>query len=131
IFATTGNPDCHLILRGGSKLTNYDAASVEAACAQLRKSGQPERVMIDCSHANSGKDYRRQPLVAREIGAQIHAGDKRIIGIMIESNLVAGSQKMVEGQPLVYGQSVTDACIGWSETVDVLGELAETVAAAR
>jgi len=135
IFATTGNPDCHLILRGGSKLTNYDAASVEAACAQLRKAGLPERVMIDCSHANSAKDYTRQPLVAREIGAQIKAGDKRIIGVMIESNLLAGAQKMgidgPAGKPLVYGQSVTDACIGWSETVDVLGELAETVATVR
>jgi 3-deoxy-7-phosphoheptulonate synthase len=135
IFATTGNPDCHLILRGGSKLTNYDAASVEAACEKLEKAGLPPRVMIDCSHANSAKDYTRQPLVAREIGAQVRAGDRRIVGVMIESNLVAGAQKFVPGKThaseLVHGQSLTDACIGWSETEDALGELAENVCTAR
>ena len=135
IFATTGNPDCHLILRGGRKMTNYDADSVQAACAALNKAGLPERVMIDCSHANSGKDYTRQPLVAREIGAQVRAGDRRIIGVMVESNLVAGAQKFVEGSTkvndLVYGQSLTDACLGWPETIDVLDELAESVGATR
>src|ERR1700735_3836853 len=125
IFATTGNPDCHVILRGGRKLTNFDAASVEAASQQLEKAGLPARVMIDCSHANSSKDYTKQALVARDIAGQITAGDRRIIGVMIESNLVAGAQKPVEGKPLVYGQSMTDACIGWPETVDVLRELAD------
>ena len=133
IFATTGNPDCHLILRGGRKMTNYDAASVEAACEALKKAGLPERVMIDCSHANSSKDYTRQPAVAREIGAQVSAGDRRIFGVMVESNLVAGAQKFVEGQTkvgdLIYGQSLTDACLGWPETVDVLEGLADSVAA--
>ena len=132
IFATTGNPDCHLILRGGRKLTNYDAAAVQAACDALKKAGLPERVMIDCSHANSSKDYTRQPQVAREIAGQVRGGDNRIIGVMVESNLVAGAQKFVEGttkvSDLVYGQSLTDACLGWPETVDVLDELAEAVA---
>jgi 3-deoxy-7-phosphoheptulonate synthase len=131
IFATTGNPECHIILRGGGSKTNYDAASVEATCAQLKKAGLPERVMLDCSHANSGKDYNRQADVASDIAGQIAAGDKRIIGVMIESNLVAGAQKMVEGEPLVYGQSITDACIGWPETVAMLRELAGAVRAAR
>jgi len=131
IFATTGNPDCHVILRGGRKLTNFDAASVEAASQQLEKAGLPARVMIDCSHANSSKDYTRQPLVARDIAGQITAGDQRIIGVMIESNLVASAQKLIKGKPLVYGQSLTDACIGWPETVDTLRELAAAVSAAR
>jgi 3-deoxy-7-phosphoheptulonate synthase len=131
IFATSGNPDCHLILRGGRKLTNYDAASVDAASKQLEKAGLAPRLMIDCSHANSGKDYARQPIVAREIAAQVAAGDRRIIGVMIESNLVAGAQKHVPGKPLVYGQSMTDACIAWPETLDSLRELAATVRTAR
>jgi 3-deoxy-7-phosphoheptulonate synthase len=131
IFATTGNPECHIILRGGRNVTNYDAASVDSTSKELEKAGLPARVMIDCSHANSGKDYNRQVAVARDIGAQITAGDRRIIGVMIESNLVAGAQKLVEGKPLVYGQSITDACIGWPETVEMLRELAATVRAAR
>ncbi|HWB31928.1 MAG TPA: 3-deoxy-7-phosphoheptulonate synthase [Acidobacteriaceae bacterium] len=131
IFATTGNPDCHLILRGGSKLTNYDAASVQSASERLEKAGLPARVMIDCSHANSSKDYTRQPLVAQQIGEQVRAGERRIIGVMVESNLVAGTQKLVPGTPLTYGQSLTDGCIGWSETVDLLGGLADSVAASR
>ncbi len=131
IFATTGNPDCHVILRGGRKLTNFDTASVEAASQQLEKAGLPARVMIDCSHANSSKDYTRQPLVARDIAEQITTGDQRIIGVMIESNLIAGAQKLVKGKPLVYGQSLTDGCIGWPETVDTLRELAAAVSASR
>jgi 3-deoxy-7-phosphoheptulonate synthase len=131
IFATTGNPDCHVILRGGRKLTNYDSASVDAACQQLEKAGLRPRVMIDCSHANSSKDYRRQPVVGRNIASQIVAGDHRIIGVMIESNLVAGSQKLVAGESLVYGQSITDACIGWPDTITMLRELAEAVRTAR
>jgi 3-deoxy-7-phosphoheptulonate synthase len=131
IFATTGNPECHIILRGGRNLTNYDAASVDATSRQLEKAGLPARVMIDCSHANSSKDYKRQAVVASDIGGQIRAGDRRIIGVMIESNLVAGAQKLVAGKPLVYGQSITDACLGWPETVDILRELAGAVRAAR
>lgn len=131
IFFTTGNPDCHVILRGGRKLVNYDAASVSAASQQLEKAGLPARVMIDCSHANSSKDYERQAVVASDIAGQIKGGDRRIIGVMIESNLVAGAQKLVKGKPLVYGQSLTDACIGWPATVDVLRELAAAVRSAR
>jgi 3-deoxy-7-phosphoheptulonate synthase len=131
IFATTGNPDCHVILRGGRNLVNYDAASVETTSKQLEKAGLPPRIMIDCSHANSNKDYTRQTLVARDIAGQITAGDRRIIGVMIESNLVAGAQKLVPGKPLVYGQSLTDACLGWPETVETLRELAAAVRGAR
>jgi 3-deoxy-7-phosphoheptulonate synthase len=131
IFATTGNPDCHVILRGGRKLTNYDAASVDSASQQLEKAGLRPRIMIDCSHANSSKDYRRQPLVARDIAAQITAGDRRIIGVMIESNLVAGSQKLADPAKLTSGQSITDACIGWPDTVTMLRELADSVRTAR
>jgi 3-deoxy-7-phosphoheptulonate synthase len=131
IFATTGNPDCHIILRGGRKLTNYDAASVESACQQLEKAGLRPRVMIDCSHANSSKDYRRQAFVARDIASQIAHGDRRIIGVMIESNLVAGAQKLVKGSPLVYGQSITDACIAFPETVTMLRDLAAAVRTTR
>ena len=131
IFATTGNPECHIILRGGRHMTNYEAASVDETSKQLEMAGLPARIMIDCSHANSSKDYKRQAMVARDIAGQISAGDRRIIGAMIESNLIAGAQKPVAGKPLVYGQSMTDACIGWLETVDVLRELAAVVRAAR
>jgi 3-deoxy-7-phosphoheptulonate synthase len=131
IFATTGNPDCHIILRGGRNQTNFDAASVEATSEQLEKANLPARIMIDCSHANSSKDYTRQGAVARDIAGQITAGDRRIIGVMIESNLVAGAQKLVEGQPLVYGQSITDACIDFTETRTLLAELAAAVRARR
>jgi len=131
IFATTGNPECHIILRGGRHVTNYDAASVEATGRQLEKAGLPARIMIDCSHANSSKDYTRQAIVAHDIAGQIVAGDRRIIGVMIESNLVAGAQKLVPGKPLVHGQSITDGCIAWPETVAILRELAAAVRTAR
>ncbi len=131
IFATTGNPDCHVILRGGRNMVNYDAASVETTSKQLEKAGLPPRIMIDCSHANSNKGYTRQSLVAREIAGQLTAGDLRLIGVMIASNLVAGAQKLVPGKPLVYGQSLTDACLGWPETVETLRELAAAVRGAR
>jgi 3-deoxy-7-phosphoheptulonate synthase len=125
IFVTTGNSDCHIILRGGSKQVNYTTEAVSDACAQLEKAGLPARVMVDCSHANSGKDHRRQSAVCREISTQISGGgDNQILGVMLESNLVAGAQKLEPGKPLVYGQSITDACIGWDETVDLLRELA-------
>src|SRR5271154_5264909 len=116
IFVTSGNPDCHVILRGGSKTVNYTAESVAQACEQLEKAGLAPHVMIDCSHANSNKDHTRQGIVCRDIAGQIANGNRHIIGAMIESNLVAGAQKLVPEKPLVYGQSITDACIGWEET---------------
>lgn len=127
IAATTGNDDCHIILRGGSKATNYDAQSVDAACKEAEKSGIRPAVMIDASHANSSKKPENQPMVLDEVGAQIAAGDQRIIGIMAESNLVAGRQDLVPGKDLVYGQSITDGCIDWESTVEVLEKLAEAV----
>ncbi len=127
IFVTAGNPDCHVILRGGRRTVNYDAASVAEACALLEKGGLPPRVMVDCSHANSNKDHTRQPDVCRDVAGQLRRGDRRIIGVMLESNLVAGTQKLVKGKPLVYGQSITDACLGWDETLPLLRELAAAV----
>lgn len=133
IFATTGNPECHVILRGGKGTVNYDAASVSKVCAQLKQAGLAERVMIDCSHANSHKDHTRQASVCRDVAAQISEGDHRILGVMLESNLIAGAQKLIPRKPLqlVYGQSITDACIGWQETQVLLGELAAAVRAGR
>ena len=130
IASTTGNEDCHIILRGG-KTTNYDAASVNAACAEAVKSGIRSTVMIDASHANSSKNPENQPLVLADVGAQIATGDRRIIGVMVESNIVAGRQDLEPGKPLTYGQSITDGCIGWETTVEVLEKLAEAVAARR
>ncbi len=130
IFQTSGNDDCHVILRGGKSHTNYDAASVDDACALLVKAGLPERVMIDCSHANSRKLHRRQKYVCRDICAQLQDGDNRIMGVMIESNLVEGNQNP-SNKPLVRGQSVTDACIAWDDTVPMLEQLAEAVKARR
>lgn len=128
ISTTKGNKSCHIILRGGSGAPNYDAAHIEEAATVLSKSGLPARVMVDCSHANSGKDYRRQPAVAADVAAQVADGDMRIIGAMIESNLVEGSQEIVQGQKLVYGQSVTDSCINWEATEQVLEQLADAAA---
>ena len=127
IFVTLGNPDCHVILRGGRTTTNYDSASVAQACALLENAGLSPRVMIDCSHANSNKDHTKQPAICHDVIAQIANGDRRIIGVMLESNLVAGTQKLSDGKPLVYGQSITDACIGWEETLELLRELATAV----
>ncbi|MDP2751256.1 MAG: 3-deoxy-7-phosphoheptulonate synthase [Rhodocyclaceae bacterium] len=126
IISTSGNEDCHVILRGG-KEPNFNAASVEAACAELGKSGLAARVMIDFSHANSYKDYRRQKEVATDVGTQIAAGDDRIFGVMIESHLKEGRQDIKPGVSLAPGVSVTDACIGWEETVTMLEGLAESV----
>jgi 3-deoxy-7-phosphoheptulonate synthase len=123
IFVTTGNPDCHLILRGGRNKANYDAPSVAEACAQLEKAALRPHVMIDCSHANSGKDYASQKSVCLDVIEQIKGGEGRIMGVMLESNLVAGAQKLTPGKPLLYGQSITDACIGWEETLDLLRAL--------
>jgi 3-deoxy-7-phosphoheptulonate synthase len=131
IFVTTGNPDCHVILRGGSKMVNYTAAAVSEVSRRLREAGLRPQVMIDCSHANSNKDHSRQAVVCRDIADQIAQGDRNIKGVMLESNLIAGAQKLVEGKPLVYGQSITDACIGWDETKDLLAELAAAVRQGR
>jgi 3-deoxy-7-phosphoheptulonate synthase len=130
IAATSGNEDCHIILRGGAK-PNYDAASVEAASAELARSGVAPRIMIDTSHANSGKKPENQPVVAGDIARQLTDGDTRIIGVMIESNLVAGRQDVVPGAPLTYGQSITDGCIDWNTTAATLQLLADAVTARR
>lgn len=126
IFSTTGNDDCHIILRGGKK-PNYDAASVNEAARQLEQSGQRSRVMIDCSHANSEKDHARQSVVCRDVASQISKGDQRIFGVMLESHLVAGRQNVANIDDLIYGQSITDACLGWDESEVLLRELAAAV----
>jgi 3-deoxy-7-phosphoheptulonate synthase len=130
ILQTAGNEDCHLILRGGKAHTNYDAASVDDACSMLSKAGLSDRVMIDCSHANSRKMHARQSYVCRDICAQLDDGDKRIMGVMIESNLVEGNQSPSQ-KPLVRGQSVTDACVSWEDTVPMLEKLSAAVKARR
>ncbi|UUM21645.1 3-deoxy-7-phosphoheptulonate synthase AroG [Mycoavidus sp. SF9855] len=126
IVSTTGNEDCHLILRGG-KMPNYDAASVAATATEIAKAGLAARVMIDASHANSRKQYENQIPVCADIGKQIANGDERIVGIMIESHLLEGRQDLEGDGPLTYGQSITDACINWSDSVTVLEGLAEAV----
>ena len=131
IFVTTGNPDCHIILRGGRGLVNYTTESVAQTTAQMQKAGLQPRIMIDFSHANSSKDYKRQAIVCHDVSSQIAGGNSNIIGVMIESNLVAGAQKLAQGKPLVYGQSITDACIDWPETRTLLAELAVAVRARR
>jgi 3-deoxy-7-phosphoheptulonate synthase len=130
IFATTGNNDCHIILRGGP-YTNYDAASIDTASELLEKAGLPSRLMIDCSHANSRKKHERQHYVCRDICAQLGYGDKRIMGVMIESNLIEGKQKLTDVASLTHGQSITDACIGWDETTLLLDDLSKAVLARR
>ena len=130
IASTTGNEDCHVILRGGSQ-PNYDAASVSAAAAELHKAGVAPMLMIDASHANSAKKPENQPAVIADVARQVASGEHRIVGAMIESNLVAGRQDVLPGMTLTYGQSITDGCIGWDTTVDVLEVLAEAVTARR
>ncbi|MGA4045233.1 3-deoxy-7-phosphoheptulonate synthase AroG [Ralstonia nicotianae] len=129
IVSTAGNEDCHIILRGG-KAPNYDAASVQAACEDIAKSGLAARLMIDASHANSSKKHENQIPVCEDIGRQIAGGDDRIVGVMVESHINAGRQDHVQGTPvedLNYGQSVTDACIGWDDSLKVLETLADAV----
>lgn len=126
IAATAGNADCHIILRGG-RAPNYDAESVAAACREMASAGVGTRLMIDASHGNSGKRPEHQPAVVESIAAQIEAGERRIGGVMIESNLVGGRQELVPGRPLVYGQSITDGCLDWASSVRVLERLAEAV----
>ena len=110
---------------------NYAAEAVGETTAKMQKVGLDPRIMIDCSHANSGKDYKRQPIVCGNVAAQIAAGNRDIMGVMLESNLVEGAQKLEPGKPLVYGQSITDACIGWPQTHELLKELASAVRARR
>ncbi len=126
IVSTNGNEDCHVILRGG-KQTNFDHASIDAACTELGKSGLAARVMVDFSHGNSRKDYKRQMEVSTDVAGQLAAGEDRIFGVMIESHLNEGRQDLKPGKPLAYGQSITDACLGWDDTVVVLDQLAEAV----
>jgi 3-deoxy-7-phosphoheptulonate synthase len=125
IVTTKGNPDCHVILRGGNAGPNYDAKSVKETLEGLRKASLPPRIMIDASHANSGKDYRNQPKVASEVAGQVAAGEPGIFGVMLESFLVDGAQKLEDPKDLTYGQSITDSCMGWEMTVPVLLDLAE------
>jgi len=130
IVSTLGNEDCHVILRGG-KQPNYDASSVDTSCKELAAAGLAQRVMIDLSHSNSQKNYMRQIDVGNEVAAQISGGENRVIGVMVESNLKAGRQDLVKGKELVYGQSITDACIGWEESASLMETFAEAVRSRR
>jgi len=131
VVSTKGNPECHVILRGGASGPNYDAANVKSTGDALQKAGLRRGLMVDCSHGNSSKDYRRQPLVSRALAEQIAAGERGIIGVMLESNLVEGNQEHKVGKALEYGQSITDACISWEATGPVLEELAAAVRSRR
>jgi 3-deoxy-7-phosphoheptulonate synthase len=128
IVSTRGNDDCHLILRGGSSGPNYDAESIARTERTLRKSGREARIVVDCSHANSDKDPARQPDVARAVAEQVAGGSASIVGVMLESFLAEGRQDAAPGRKLAFGQSITDACLGWERTLPVLRDLA---AAAR
>lgn len=130
IMGTTGNPDTHLVLRGGTTGPNFDAAHIADTVALLTQHDLPPHVMVDCSHANSGKDPARQPLVAADLASRIATGDRTLAGVMLESHLIGGAQP-IDAQPLVYGQSITDACLSWEQTLPVLGQLAEAVRARR
>jgi 3-deoxy-7-phosphoheptulonate synthase len=131
IVATRGNPDCHVILRGGANGANYDAAHVASAVEHLRRAALPPSVMIDCSHANSDKNHERQPDVVRAVAAQIAGGSREIFGIMMESFLVDGRQDHDQGKALVYGQSITDRCMSWDRTAPLFEVLASAVRARR
>ncbi|HEX7728169.1 MAG TPA: 3-deoxy-7-phosphoheptulonate synthase [Terracidiphilus sp.] len=131
IFVTKGNSECHIILRGGRNLVNYTPEAVADTERKLRTAGLPPRIMIDCSHANSQKDHRKQGAVCRNVATQVAEGNRSILGVMLESNLVAGAQKLEPGKVPVYGQSITDACIDWQETYGLLGELAAAVRCRR
>jgi 3-deoxy-7-phosphoheptulonate synthase len=130
IVETTGNPDCHIILRGG-KEPNYSAEHVAAIKSELEASGLPQKVMIDFSHSNSSKQYKRQMVVSDDVSGQVAGGENAIFGVMIESHLVEGRQDLVDGKAPTYGQSITDACIGWDDTETVLRQLADAVTARR
>ena len=134
IVQTNGNPDCHVILRGG-KAPNYDAASVAAACKDLEAAKLPATLMVDCSHANSSKQHEKQLDVARDIAAQVASGSRSVFGLMVESHLTAGAQKFTAGKDdaraLEYGRSITDACLGWNDSLDMLASLSAAVEARR
>jgi 3-deoxy-7-phosphoheptulonate synthase len=134
IVQTNGNPDCHVILRGG-KTPNYDAANVAAACADLAKAKLPQTLMVDCSHANSSKQHEKQLEVAKDIAGQIRSGSRSIFGVMVESHLQAGAQKFTPGKDdaskLEYGKSITDACLGWDDSLESLEVLSAAVKARR
>jgi len=130
IVETTGNPDCHIILRGG-KTTNFDADSVNKVTDQLTQSSLNTKLMIDFSHANSNKKFENQMLVSTDVSQQIAKGNDNIFGVMVESNLVEGRQDLIDGEAKVYGQSLTDACIGWSDTEALLAQLSDAVIARR
>jgi 3-deoxy-7-phosphoheptulonate synthase len=127
IVATRGNPDCHLILRGGSAGPNYAAEHITLAVDALARLGLAARAMVDCSHGNSAKDYRLQPEVVQGVAAQVGAGSRHLFGVMLESFLVDGRQDLEPGKAAVFGQSITDACMGWERTLPLFGELAEAV----
>ena len=127
IFSTAGNEDAHIILRGGSDAPNYDAVNVDKIGKSMEAASLPPDIMIDFSHANSLKQCHRQLLVGEDVAAQIAQGEQRIIGVMIESHLKSGRQDVVQGQELVYGQSITDACLGWDDTVQLLRDLSTAV----
>ncbi|MEY4482969.1 MAG: hypothetical protein RL693_421, partial [Verrucomicrobiota bacterium] len=131
IVQTRGNADCHVILRGGKASPNYDAGSVGNAVEQLKARGLPPYVMVDCSHGNSLKDYKRQAVVAHDLSGQSAGGSRGIVGVMIESHLTEGRQDVKPNQPVQYGQSITDACISWESTETMLDELAAAVRARR
>ncbi|WP_214364298.1 3-deoxy-7-phosphoheptulonate synthase [Pseudonocardia sp. H11422] len=131
LITTSGNPDCHVILRGGSAGPNHDAETVAETLGRLRKAGLPERVIVDASHGNSGKDHVRQAGVVRDVAARIAAGERGVAGVMMESFLVAGRQDLAAGTELTYGQSITDACMDWDTTATLLDELAAAVRARR
>lgn len=130
VMGTSGNEHGHLVLRGGSHGPNYTAMDLEAALSLLAKYGLPQQLMVDCSHANSGKDPARQPLVASDLGAQISAGQRAIAAVMLESNLLAGTQEQT-ASPLIYGKSITDGCLSWEQTLPVLAQLAAAVRTRR
>lgn len=130
VLGTTGNEHGHLVLRGGSRGPNFSAEHIRAAATLLEKNGLPPRLMVDCSHANSAKDPARQPAVAADLAQQIAAGERALIGVMLESNLLGGTQSQ-QAEPLTYGQSITDPCLSWEETLPVLATLAAAVRARR
>ncbi|WP_198244252.1 3-deoxy-7-phosphoheptulonate synthase AroG [methane-oxidizing endosymbiont of Gigantopelta aegis] len=127
IFSTSGNEDAHIILRGGNDAPNYDAVNVEKVAEGMEQADLRANIMIDFSHANSLKQFQRQMIVGEDVGEQIASGDKRIIGIMVESHLKSGRQDLIEGQPLTYGQSITDGCLGWDDSETLLKYIAEKV----
>ena len=126
VFKTAGNEDCHVILRGGTA-PNYDAASIDAACRELASAGLAQQLMVDFSHANSSKQFQKQLEVGEDIARQLAAGERRVVGVMIESHINPGRQDLLPGKPLEYGVSITDACLGWVDTVNLLETLAEGV----